>query len=241
MHNSTSKRGRKPDSCPDYGALRAAHAVDPRPIVIARTVPGNARQIRRWLGELGIHVQPARKLRPRGVTPQFARLAYRPDGKRITCTLYNIWHSMRLRCLTPGYRDYKYYGGRGITICSEWDAYEPFRAWALANGFRKGMTLERGDVNGGYSPDNCSWIPQSDQQLNTRRVKMLTLNGVTKALPLWAREIGMTCEQLRSRVNSGWSHEQALTLPLGASRPGMLRGRAAAKAKRLAAMGTERR
>lgn len=208
-------RGRKPIPCPDTSKLRALHADDPRPIVIARRFAGNAKQIRRWLGELGIQLPPRRTLRPRGVTPAFARLAYRPDGKRITCTLYNIWHSMRLRCLTPGYRDYKYYGGRGITICAEWDTYEAFRAWAISHGFGKDLTLDRREVNGNYEPSNCRWIPQSDQQLNTRRVKMLTVNGVTKPLPVWSRETGLSPEVIRVRLKAGWDHESCVTIPVG--------------------------
>lgn len=149
----------------------------------------------------------------------FMRVATRPNGPRVSCSLYNIWHSMRLRCFTPGYRDYKYYGGRGITICDEWSNYETFRTWALANGFGKGMSIERNNVHRGYAPDNCSWIPKSHQQDNTRRVHRLTVSGVTKSLPEWARLRGIKATVINSRLQMGWNHEQAVTIPIGQGRP----------------------
>jgi hypothetical protein len=163
------------------------------------------------------------------------------NGRRVWCSLYVIWRSMRERCLCATYRDYKYYGGRGITICAEWSSYDVFRAWAVSRGFCKGMTIERNDTNGNYGPSNCRWIPKRLQQDNTRRVHRLTVGGITRSLPEWSRITGMAPEVLRGRLKGGWSHEQIVTLPLGAIRPGMLRGRAAAKAKRLAAMGQEGR
>jgi hypothetical protein len=172
----------------------------------------------------------------------FKRIAKRANGPgRVSCSLYNIWHSMRERCLCATYRDYKYYGGRGITICEAWSDYAVFRAWALSAGFSKGMTLDRRDSDGHYTHDNCRWIPKSRQQDNTRRVNKLTTGGVTRSLPEWARLLGISPEVLRTRLKAGWTHDQILTFPLGKVRPGMLRGRAAAKAKRLAQLDTDRR
>lgn len=142
------------------------------------------------------------------------RVATLPTGKRVSCSLYNIWHSMRLRCLTPGYRDYKYYGGRGITICDEWSDYGAFRVWAVSNGFGKGMSIERNNVQRGYAPDNCSWIPLGHQQDNTRRVHRLTVGGITKSLPEWSRIHGVKAAVINSRLRLGWDHERAVTTPL---------------------------
>lgn len=218
-------RGRPNHPCQSYDELRAAHAADPCAAVIARRIGANVKQVRRWLGEIGIVLPAGRKPRPRGVTPRYVWGANRSsDGKRITCTLYNIWHSMRLRCRTPGYRDYKYYGGRGITICAEWDEYASFRAWALSNGFGPGMSIERNDVNGNYGPDNCCWIPKSEQQDNTRRVKKLTVNGVTKPLPVWARETGIAPTLIRTRLKAGWDHTSCVTIVPGSLPKGRGRG-----------------
>lgn len=138
---------------------------------------------------------------------------FRKNGKRKMCQLYLKWSAMRWRCLNPRHEKFSYYGGRGITICAEWNDYAVFRAWALANGFSKDMSLDRIDVNGNYGPDNCRWIPLSHQQDNTRWVHRLTLNGITKSLPEWARELGVSPFLLRSRLYEGWSDEQVLTTP----------------------------
>lgn len=140
------------------------------------------------------------------------------DGKRHPCRLYNIWFNVKVRCVNPKRNSYPWYGGKGVTRCAEWDDYAVFRAWAVTHGYGKGLTLDRENSHGNYEPSNCRWIPKSDQQLNGTRVKMLTVNGETKALPIWAREFGLTSDQLRTRINIGWSHERAVTTPIGAKR-----------------------
>jgi hypothetical protein len=86
------------------------------------------------------------------------------NGQRI----YRIWHSMRERCLTPTCKDYKNYGGRGITICNEWNSYINFKKWALENGYSDILSIDRINVDGNYEPSNCRWAT-SKQQANNRR------------------------------------------------------------------------
>ena len=93
-------------------------------------------------------------------------------GKRYT-KLYYVWLSMRQRCNNPKNKEYKHYGGRGIKVCNAWNEYPIFEAWALANGYAEGLTIERLNVNGNYCPENCTWIPKSEQPKNTTR----TLNN----------------------------------------------------------------
>lgn len=88
--------------------------------------------------------------------------------------LYKTWAGMKQRCLNPNVKGFKYYGGRGIRVCEEWMEFEPFRDWALANGYRDDLTIERVDVNGDYKPSNCTWIPKSDQSKNRRCVGMVS-------------------------------------------------------------------
>ena len=96
--------------------------------------------------------------------------------------LYNIWQSMKQRCSLPSASCYKYYGGRGITVCNEWQNFEPFCEWALANGYADNLTIDRIDVNGNYEPNNCRWLTIQEQQNNTRRSHNITFNGITKTL-----------------------------------------------------------
>lgn len=93
--------------------------------------------------------------------------------------IYSSWHCMKQRCQNPKKAEYRFYGGRGITICDEWQTFEEFRDWALANGYQKGLTIERINVNGNYEPSNCTWIPKSQQSANTRR----SLRNKQNAIP----------------------------------------------------------
>lgn len=127
---------------------------------------------------------------------------------------YSAWHSMKQRCLNPNAVSYVHYGGRGITIHEPWLDYRPFYRWAMANGYRRGLSLERIDVNGNYEPENCTWIPPSEQPSNTRRCLRLTYKGETKILKHWAEQFGHSPKLVGNRLKRGWSLEKALLTPL---------------------------
>lgn len=83
--------------------------------------------------------------------------------------LHRVWLSMRQRCNNPRNKSYPDYGARGIQVCSEWNEFSAFKEWAQESGYSEGLTIERLDVNGNYCPANCTWIPRSEQNKNTRR------------------------------------------------------------------------
>ena len=130
--------------------------------------------------------------------------------------LWKLWNSVKNRCNNPNNRKYANYGGRGISVCSEWETnYLAFRDWCLANGYRKGLTIERIDVDGDYSPSNCVFATQKVQQNNRRNNHRITYNGETKTLSQWAEYLGMTYKMLEHRINRGWSVEDAFNIPKG--------------------------
>jgi hypothetical protein len=195
-------------------ALKRMAAEGPHPTKIAEHFGVAYKVVRRWLREIDVEYQP-KYMRPRGQVPPFGFILTSHTGKRIRTRLYECWASMRKRLLCRTNKDYASYGGRGVTMCAEWNDFGAFRAWALSAGYRKGLSLERIDNNGNYEPSNCRWIPVSEQQDNTRRVHHLTVNGVTRPLPWWARLTGLKASLINGRVRAGWPHERAVTEPVG--------------------------
>lgn len=87
--------------------------------------------------------------------------------------LYSVWASMKSRATSPNSKRTKDYFGRGISICDEWLDYVSFKKWALENGYRSGLSIDRIDNNRGYSPENCRWATTFQQSINKRTTKMI--------------------------------------------------------------------
>ena len=85
-----------------------------------------------------------------------------------TTGIYHTWKGMRQRCRNPRYRNYDLYGGRGITICDRWDSFDNFAEDMLATWF-PGVTIDRIDNDGDYTPENCQWLTKSDHSGKTVR------------------------------------------------------------------------
>ena len=100
--------------------------------------------------------------------------------------IYKHWLNMRNRCNNPNYKYYDAYGGRGISICEDWNDYATFRRWSLDNGYKYGLTLDRINTNENYTPNNCRWVTWKTQQNNKRNNHYITYNGVTHTMKEWS-------------------------------------------------------
>ena len=128
--------------------------------------------------------------------------------------LYNTWRNIHQKCLNPNSPAYKYYGGRGISVCDEWKSdFLTFYNWANANGYRDGLTIDRINNDGDYTPNNCRWVTMKEQSINKRNTVTLEYNGITKSIKEWSDDLGFKREVLKSRLKNGWSAEETLTTP----------------------------
>ena len=135
-------------------------------------------------------------------------------GSRKT-RIYNIYHKMKARCYNPNYAEAQYYIDRKITICDEWlNSFIKFRDWAYANGYQDNLSIDRIDVNKGYSPDNCRWATPKQQGRNKRSNIKITLGNKTQCLVEWCEELGLNYSAILARIERGWDYERALTTPI---------------------------
>ena len=91
--------------------------------------------------------------------------------------LNKIWRSMRRRCNNQSSSSYQRYGGRGISVCDEWNNFETFYRWAISNGWADGLSIDRIDNDRGYSPDNCRFASRKEQSRNRSTNVSITVNG----------------------------------------------------------------
>ena len=81
--------------------------------------------------------------------------------------LYKVLNTMKYRCYNEKSTKYKYYGEKGITICDEWlNDFKSFEQWAISNGYKKGLSIDRINPNGNYEPNNCRWATIIEQNKN---------------------------------------------------------------------------
>jgi TusA-related sulfurtransferase len=127
---------------------------------------------------------------------------------------------MKSRCNNPNTCNFKYYGGRGIAVCEEWQHdYGAFRAWSLANGYQEGLSIDRIDVNGNYCPENCRWVTKKVQQMNKRNTLYATIDGEKKTIREWSKIKGISYSSICNRIYSlGWTPEEAVAVPIGKKR-----------------------
>lgn len=129
-------------------------------------------------------------------------------------SLEKIYYAIRTRCYNEKHDHYKDYGGRGIKVCEEWleprVGKERFIKWALENGYKKGLSIDRVDHEGDYSPNNCRWVTQKQQCNNTRKNINIYYNGKTHTLAEWCDILHLNYSKTYARLyRSHWSVEKA--------------------------------
>ena len=128
--------------------------------------------------------------------------------------LYRIFQCMKQRCYNPKDDRYKNYGGRGIKICDEWlNDFTTFYDWAINNKYSEDLTIERIDVDGNYCPENCTWIPNSEQGNNRTNNHWVEYNGERFTAQQVSRKYNIQIDTLLYRLKH-WDIEKAIKQPI---------------------------
>lgn len=131
---------------------------------------------------------------------------------------YRHWADMISRCENPNCEGFRYYGGRGITVCSRWR--RSFENFILDMGQPPaGLQIERRNNDGNYEPGNCYWATRSQNARNKRSNHRITFRGRTLCIAEWAEALGVSEHLIDGRLRNGWSHERTLSTPLRPHRP----------------------
>ena len=125
--------------------------------------------------------------------------------------LYSVWNSLKLRCYNKNHYAYSSYGARGIKVCEEWKRdFKCFYDWAIKNGYKEGLSIDRINNDGDYEPSNCRFVDMFVQSNNRRSNHLISFEGKTQSLSKWAKEKGINYFTLRDRITKlNWSIEEA--------------------------------
>ncbi len=118
---------------------------------------------------------------------------------------------MHIRCYNPKNVVYRYYGGRGVTVCDRWHSFEEFLA-DMGERPSRGHSIDRIDGNLGYEPGNCRWATRREQALNTSRVNLVEYNGAVMSLSELESVTGVSRHALRNRLRAGLAPEEAVKI-----------------------------
>lgn len=131
-------------------------------------------------------------------------------GKRNT-RLYAIWAGMKRRTMAESSPKYNDYGGRNITMCEEWRTdFASFYEWAMTHGYQDGLSIDRADNDGPYSPENCRWVTMKTQGNNRRGNRIIEYKGEKKTLSQWAEQLGIPKARIYKRAENDLPVEELL-------------------------------
>lgn len=135
-----------------------------------------------------------------------------------TESFYQLYRHIRERCSYPKNKDYPRYGAKGITF--EWDSYQSFKT-DMYRSYQKHVsihgkentTIDRIDNSKGYSKENCRWATRKMQSKNRKTNRYITYKGRTMVIADWARELGVSRQAVRYRLECGWTPKQIVETP----------------------------
>jgi hypothetical protein len=141
---------------------------------------------------------------------------HKGNGK--TSKVYRAWQSMKSRCYLNSPINHQYLA-RGIGVCDEWR--NNFEVFAAHIGPPPSPThsVDRIDNSRGYEPGNVRWATKKEQGNNKSNNTLLTAFGVTRTLPQWGGEVGLSVQVLRNRIKAGWPIEKVICRPVRVHRP----------------------
>lgn len=130
-------------------------------------------------------------------------------------SLYDVWKNMLERCYNSQSDRFYTYGERGIAVCKEWrEDFHAFARWALENGWNQSIWIERRDVNGMYSPDNCTFIGRKEQMRNKTNNIRIIIDGDERCLTEWCEIFGVDFKTVWSRYKVlGITDKESLFYP----------------------------
>ncbi len=136
--------------------------------------------------------------------------ALRKDGHGLTKTKeYRAWGHMWSRCTNEKVKSYRYYGGRGISVCDRWASFKNFFE-DMGKSPSGAHSIDRIDNDGNYEPGNCRWATVKEQRRNKRDNRVLTIDGEHKTLAEWAENAGVIYKTAHNRLRMGWSPQEAI-------------------------------
>lgn len=122
--------------------------------------------------------------------------------------LYGTWTNIKSRCNNPNRDMYYVYGGKGISVCNEWNDFVKFKDWALKNGYKDDLTIDRVNNDGNYEPNNCRWVTITEQSRNRTITIKIKHSLEEKTLIEWCEQFKINYHKAYRRYRKGWSFEK---------------------------------
>lgn len=128
-------------------------------------------------------------------------------------SLYGVWSGIKARCHNPRSTNYKNYGKRHIRVCDEWmKDFESFSKWAKENGYKKGLTIDRINVDGNYEPNNCRWVDNKTQCRNKRNNVLIEFNGNLLTMAEVAEKLNIKYHRFVWRYKNGKTFDEIISM-----------------------------